>query len=68
MKIVKLSFEDTDGGKYKFYTTGENLLGILDHHSFTDKYVDAKTGEEIIHRDRILNALNMYPEPPKSNQ
>lgn len=66
MKIVKLTFEDTEGNKYKFYTTGEALLNIMQAEIFTSKFIDAKTGEEIIHKDRILNALKMYPTNPET--
>jgi hypothetical protein len=71
MKIVKLTFEDTGGGKYKFFTTADQLLSIMKDELFTNEFVDAKSGHRIIHKDEIMNALNMYPtppEPPQTNQ
>jgi hypothetical protein len=62
MKIVKITFEDTDGGKYKFYTTKDNLLPILEQELFTGLIIDAKTGERIIHREKIMAALNIEPK------
>lgn len=61
MKVVKITFEN-DHGKYKLYTTEENILDILKHESFTNKIVDAKTGEVIVHSDKIIEALKIESE------
>jgi hypothetical protein len=59
MKIVKLTFEDTEGGKYRFFTTGDQLLSIMENELFTGLFIDAKTGERVIHKEKIMGALKL---------
>lgn len=61
-KIVKLTFEDSEGGKYKFYTTAEQIKPILDLELFTMLIIDAKTGEQIVLKEKITSALKMNNE------
>ena len=66
IKVVKLTLEAFEGGKYKFFTTEDQILNILDNDLFTMRMVDAKTGKVTIHKDEIMNALKMYPTPPQT--
>jgi hypothetical protein len=66
MNVVKLTIEN-ENGKYKFFTTEETVMDIMKHNEvFNSKIIDAKTGEIIIHREKVIDALKI--EPPKNNQ
>jgi hypothetical protein len=63
MNIIKLSFEN-ERGKYKLFTTEGVIMDIIKNiELFNNTIVDAKTGEIIIHKERIIAALKI--EKPK---
>jgi len=66
MNVIRGSFEN-EIGKYKFFTTEDAIMEIMKHNElFNSKFVDAKNGDVIIHRERIIEALGI--QPPETNQ
>lgn len=58
-KVVKIIIEGIDSGKYILYTTNSRLLDLLNSDLFTESIVDAKSGEEFIHKNKVLYALQL---------
>lgn len=59
MKIIKLTFEDTEGGEYSFYTSVESIIPILDLDYFKLIHMDTKNGNQTILRDSIIRELKL---------
>lgn len=60
MKVIKLQFEN-EHGKYRLYTKEEDILELLKINFLSSQIIDAKSGEVLVHREKIIESLKIEP-------